>query len=61
MVEGIAFYTLHFISCDADDFYLFIGLPDGIKKMSYFEGNFSLFCGITLRKHNSIKATWSVI
>ena len=54
MVEGIAFYApyksrLLIMSCKADDFCLFIGLP------------ISLFCGITLRKHYIIKATWSVI
>ena len=35
MVEGIAFYALYksrvlIIPCKADDFYLFIGLPDEI-------------------------------
>ena len=39
MVEGIAFYALNksrvlIILCKADDFCLFIKLPDEIKKMS---------------------------
>ena len=39
IVEGIAFYALHksrvrIIPCKADDFCLFIGLPDEISKKS---------------------------
>ena len=53
--------------CKADDFCLFIGLPDEIQKksrlvsLSNLNLVFSFFCGLTLRKHNIIKATWSVI
>ena len=54
MVEGIAFYALHksrvvIIPCKADDFCLFIRLPDEIDKI--LKLIFSLFCEITLRKH----------
>ena len=54
MVEGIAFYALHksrvlIIPCKADDFCLFIELPDEIYKKE------------TLRKHYIIKATLSVM
>ena len=39
MVEGVAFYALYksrvlIIHCKADDFCLFIGLPDEIEKKS---------------------------
>ena len=39
MVEGIAFYALYksrvlIILCKVDDFCLFIGLPDEVKKKS---------------------------
>ena len=67
MVEGIAFYTLYklrllIIPCKAYDFRLFIGLPDeNLKKVSCYRYIFSLYCGVTLRKHYIIKATWSVI
>ena len=59
MVEGIAFYALYksrvlIIPCKADDSCLFIGLPDQIYKKVP-----GLFCGVTLRKHYIIKATWS--
>ena len=50
MVEGIAFYALHksrvlIIPCKADNFRLFIGLPDEIEKyrlvsLSTLEFNF---------------------
>ena len=40
MVEGIAFYALHksrvlIVPCKADDFCLFIGLPDEIKNFFF--------------------------
>ena len=71
MVEGIAFYALYksrvqIIPCKADDFCLFIGLPNRIKKsrlvwLTNLEFYFLLFCRVTLRKHYITKATWAVI
>ena len=67
MVKGIAFYALYksrvlIIPCKADDFCLFIELPDEIYKMASGSViNFSLFCKVTLRKHYIIKAKWLVI
>ena len=67
MVEGIAFFALHkskvlIIPCKADDFCLFIGLPDEISKyrlvaLSTLEFNFFIVLRLTLRKHYIIKAT----
>ena len=63
MVEGIAFYALYksrvlIIPCKANDSCLFIGLPDeiykkapGIGYYTIWKFIFSLFCGVTLRKH----------
>ena len=64
MVEGIAFYALNksivlIIPCKADDFCLFIGIPDEIWKKS--PGMVIQFRIKFLRKRYIIKATWSVI
>ena len=72
MVEGIAFYALYtssalIIPCKADDFSLFIGLPDenykkgAVYRFPILKLIFSLFCGLTLRKHCIIKSTWAVL
>ena len=52
MVKGIAFYILYksrvqIISCKTDDFYLFIGLPEEVLKMSpgiVIQFRIKLFC-----------------
>ena len=59
MVEGIVFYALYkskmlIIPRKADDSATDYSYP--ILMLI-----FSLFCGVTLRKHYIIKATWSVI
>ena len=71
MVEGIAFYALYKSRVlktpyEADDICFLIGLPDEFKKSrlvahSILKLSFPMFCGITLRKHYIMKATWSVI
>ena len=71
MVEDIAFCALYksrvlIILYKADDFCLFIRLPDEIIKGAGYGSPilkliFSLFCEVTLRKHYIIKVTGSVI
>ena len=60
MVEGIAFYALHksrvlIIPCKANDFCLFIGLPDKIQKcpqasLSNLEFNFFIVLWSNLKE-----------
>ena len=56
MVEGIAFYAPHksrvlILPCKADDFCLFIGLPDKIEKKSLtLEFNFFIVLLCNLKK-----------
>ena len=51
----------------ADDFCLFIGLPVEIQKKvvwycyAILKLIFSVFCGVRLREHYIIKATWLAI
>ena len=60
MVEGIAFYFLYksrvlITPCKADD------SCRAEYRYPILKLIFSLFYGVTLRKHYIIKATWSVI
>ena len=69
MVEDFALYALYkskvlIIPCKADGFRLFIKW--NLKKVAWYrypilELIFSLICGVTLRKHCIINATWSLI
>ena len=57
MVEGIAFYALYksrvlLIPCKADDFCLFIELPDEIKKVAWYHSLSNL-------EYNFLIVLWS--